>query len=57
MNFEKCYTKKSNRHTNKNPAKNTKIGLLYLIEIGWVLGVRRGHGGGVRGSHGGSYRV
>ena len=40
-----------------DPGKNTKIGLLYLIEIGWVLGVRRGRGGGVRGSHGGSYRV
>ena len=49
MTFEKRHTKKSNRHTNKNPAKNTKIGLLYLIEIGWVEG---GHG--VKGRSGGS---
>jgi hypothetical protein len=53
MTFEKRHTKKSNRHTNKNPAKNTKIGLLYLIEIGWVEG---GHGGS-KGGLGGLNRI
>ena len=43
--FLKTDTQKSNGHTNTNPVKNTKIGLLYLIERGWVEGVRRGRRG------------
>ena len=35
MIFEKCSTQ-THGHTNTNPAKNTKIGLLYLIEIAAV---------------------
>ena len=46
-------------HTNTNPAKNTKIGLLYLIEIGWVEGGQEGSYGGKGGGgevSGGSWR-
>ena len=56
MIFEKRHTEKSIRHTNTNLAKNTKIGLQYLIEIGLVEGVvGRGSGGvgGVIGRFGG----
>jgi len=52
MIFLKCYTQKGNRQTNTNPVKNTKIGLLYLIELGsggsrgGQVGSGRGHVGG-----------
>ena len=41
MIFEKSNGQKHG-HTNTNPVKNTKIGLLYLIEIGWVEGGQEG---------------